>query len=277
MMARTYDYPSAALPTLPWDQYRATWEKRKASNAIAAERPPAKEDLSAGIFLSRSIPPHQRADCGYGHECQRDSGHRARLACQPHHGYQGTQKKAPALHQVNQTLLASLHPEQVAVEICSADELDQRRGLSSELDEMWSYVGKKANQHWLWHAIDHYTGKVLAYVFGRRKDTVFLQLLALLKPFGITRYYTDSWGAYERHVDAEQHTVGKEYMQRIESKYITCGPGSSGWCAGRSAFPRPSRCTIWSSDSSSTGMSLGESSNMRSTTLKHPPLPKPWL
>jgi insertion element IS1 protein InsB len=121
---------------------------------------------------------------------------------------------------VNQTLLASLHPEQVAVEICSADELDQRRGLSSELDEMWSYVGKKANQHWLWHAIDHYTGKVLAYVFGRRKDTVFLQLLALLKPFGITRYYTDSWGAYERHVDAEQHTVGKEYMQRIESKYI---------------------------------------------------------
>jgi len=21
----------------------------------------------------------------------------------------------------------------------------------SELDEMWSYVGKKANQRWLWH------------------------------------------------------------------------------------------------------------------------------
>jgi len=35
-------------------------------------------------------------------------------------------------------------------------------GLSSEIDEMWSYVGKKANQRWLWHAIDHHTGKVLA-------------------------------------------------------------------------------------------------------------------
>ena len=122
---------------------------------------------------------------------------------------------------MNQALLASLHPEQVEVEICRADELDQRRGLSSELDEMWSYVGNKANQRWLWHAIDHHTGKVLAYVFGRRKDTVFLRLQALLEPFGITRYYTDGWGTYERQVDAEKHTVGKEHMQRIESKHIT--------------------------------------------------------
>ena len=31
---------------------------------------------------------------------------------------------------------------------------------------------------------DHHTGKVLAYVFGRRKDEVFLQLKALLSPSG---------------------------------------------------------------------------------------------
>src|SRR5262245_56885756 len=36
----------------------------------------------------------------------------------------------------------------------------------------------------------------------------------------LTRYYTDGWGTYERHVDAEQHIVGKEPMQRIESKPI---------------------------------------------------------
>jgi insertion element IS1 protein InsB len=24
----------------------------------------------------------------------------------------------------------------------------------AELDEMWSFVGKKKNQRWLWHAID---------------------------------------------------------------------------------------------------------------------------
>ena len=121
---------------------------------------------------------------------------------------------------MNQAVLQHLHPEHVEVEIWRADALEVRRGLSSELDEMWSYVQSKAHPRWLWHAIDHHTGKVLAYVFGRRQDTVFLELKALLAPFGITRYCTDGWGAYERHVPAEQHTVGKAHTQRIESKHI---------------------------------------------------------
>ena len=121
---------------------------------------------------------------------------------------------------MNHSVLPHLRPEQVEVEIWRADELEVRRGLSSELDEMWSYVRSKANPRWLWHAIDHHTGTVLAYVFGRRKDTVFLELKALLEPFGITRYFTDGWGAYERHVEAEQHTIGKANTQKIESKHI---------------------------------------------------------
>jgi insertion element IS1 protein InsB len=121
---------------------------------------------------------------------------------------------------VNHTVLQQVQLEQVAVEICRADELAQRRGLTSELDEMWSYVGKKAAPRWLWHAIDHHRGTVLAYVFGRRKDTVFLQLKALLEPFGITRFYTDGWGAYERHINPAQHEVGKQHMQKIESMHI---------------------------------------------------------
>jgi len=111
-------------------------------------------------------------------------------------------------------------PEQVTVEMCRSEELDRRRGLTSELDEMWRYVRSKANPRWLWHAIDHHTGKVLAYVFGRRQDKVFLQRKTLLAPFGITKFYTDGWGAYERHLDAETHHVGKENTQKIESKHI---------------------------------------------------------
>jgi insertion element IS1 protein InsB len=129
-------------------------------------------------------------------------------------------KKEPHLQQVHQAVLQHLHPEHVEVEICRADELAQRRGLTSELDEMWSDVGKKAEPRWLWHAIDHHRGTVLAYVFGRRKDAVFLQLKGLLEPFGIHRFYTDGWGAYERHIDPAQHEVGKEQTQKIESKHI---------------------------------------------------------
>jgi insertion element IS1 protein InsB len=61
----------------------------------------------------------------------------------------------------------------------------------AELDEMWSFVGKRSNQRWLWHAIDHKTGEILAYVFGRRKDEVFKKLRNLLMPFGIKKFYTD--------------------------------------------------------------------------------------
>ena len=61
---------------------------------------------------------------------------------------------------VNQAVLAFLPPEQVEVEIWRADALEVRRGLSSELDDMWSFVDRQTKPRWLWHAIDHHTGKV---------------------------------------------------------------------------------------------------------------------
>jgi insertion element IS1 protein InsB len=122
---------------------------------------------------------------------------------------------------VNQPRLQVLHPEQVEVEICRSEELDRRRGLTSERDEMWSFVRSKANPGWLWHAIDHHTGQVLAYVFGTREDETFLQLQELLAPFGITHFYTDGWGAYRRHIDPDKHTVGKQHTQKIERKHTT--------------------------------------------------------
>jgi insertion element IS1 protein InsB len=122
-------------------------------------------------------------------------------------------KKEGGLESVNTALLRTLNPEKVAVDIAQAGE--------AEMDEMWSFVGNKGNPRWLWHAIDHHTGKVLAYVFGRRQDTVFLQLKTLLEPFGITQYYTDYWGAYTRHLDPEEHTPGKRNTQKIERKHLT--------------------------------------------------------
>lgn len=62
-----------------------------------------------------------------------------------------------------------------------------------------------------------------AYVFGRRKDQVFIQLKQLLIPFGIQKFCTDGWGAYERHLPAENHEVGKRKTQRIERKHWQLG------------------------------------------------------
>ena len=91
----------------------------------------------------------------------------------------------------------------------------------AEVGEMWSFVKRKKAPRWLWHAIDHRSGKVLAYVFGRRQDEVVVKLQALLEPFGITHYYTDYWGAYTRHIEVEQHQPGKRNTQQIERKHLT--------------------------------------------------------
>ena len=91
------------------------------------------------------------------------------------------EKKEEVLEPVNTALLHTPHPDDMTVDIERAGE--------AEMDEMWSFVRHKHNPRWLWHAIDHQTGKVLAYVFGRRQDEVFLKLKALLEPFGLTHYY----------------------------------------------------------------------------------------
>lgn len=81
-------------------------------------------------------------------------------------------------------------------------------------------MGKKTNLRWLWHAIDRRTGQIRAYVFGTRKDKVFLLLLALLEPFGIKRYCTDRWGVCVRHLPIDLHEVGKQKTQTIERKHL---------------------------------------------------------
>ena len=96
-----------------------------------------------------------------------------------------------------------------------------RKVKEAELDERWSFVGSKKQPRWLWEALDHQTGRVLAYVFGRREDRAMLQLKALLEPFGIRRFYTDGWGTYRRHLDPHRHVVGKRGTQQLERKHPT--------------------------------------------------------
>jgi insertion element IS1 protein InsB len=114
---------------------------------------------------------------------------------------------------VNEAILGTLVPQDVNVVIQLANE--------AEMDEMWSYVGDKGHQRWLWHAIDHHSGAILAYVLGTHADTVFVKLKQLLAPFGITRFYTDDWGTYQRNLPTQQHTIGKENTQKIERKHLT--------------------------------------------------------
>jgi len=113
---------------------------------------------------------------------------------------------------VNQALLEHLKPTAVTM-VKQVEE--------AEADEMWSFVQSKKQQRWLWHAIDHETGQVLAYVLADHKDQALVKLKALLEPFGIQTFYTDGWGTYARLLDEDQHEVGKWNTQKIERKHLT--------------------------------------------------------
>jgi len=93
-----------------------------------------------------------------------------------------------------------------------------RKVEAAELDARWSFVGSKKQPRWLWGALDHQTGRGVAYVFGRREDQAVLARKALLTPLGIRRFSTDGWGAYPRHLDPKLPGVGKRRTQQLERK-----------------------------------------------------------
>jgi insertion element IS1 protein InsB len=129
-------------------------------------------------------------------------------------------KKAPAREPVHHTVLHGLHPEHVEGAMCRAAELNHGRRLTSELDEMWRDARSQANPRRVWHTINPHSGQILAHVFERRQAPVFLQRQVLVEPCGMTRYDTDGWGAYERHLDPDKQRVGKDNTQKMASTHL---------------------------------------------------------
>jgi insertion element IS1 protein InsB len=95
------------------------------------------------------------------------------------------------------------------------------KGQEAELDEMWSCVGRKKHPRWLWEALDHQTGRIVASTFGLRADRALFKLKALLAPFGIRRISTDGWGACRRHLHPHLHGVGTRRPHQLERKPLT--------------------------------------------------------
>ena len=86
---------------------------------------------------------------------------------------------------------------------------------------MWSVVGSKAAPRWLWHALDHQSGTVLASVFGRRNARAFLALKARSAPCGMTRFDPEGGGVYQGHLDPPLPEVGKRNTRQLERTHRT--------------------------------------------------------
>lgn len=81
-----------------------------------------------------------------------------------------------------------------------------------ELDELWSFVLKKANQRWVWVALCRRTRQIVAYFIGDRSEASCLQLWRRI-PLAYTRCcsFSDFWEAYHLVFAADRHeSVGKD-------------------------------------------------------------------
>ncbi|MDR0460118.1 MAG: IS1 family transposase [Nitrososphaerota archaeon] len=91
------------------------------------------------------------------------------------------------------------------------------------MDEMWGRVYCKKTPCWLWHAINHKTGEIIAYVFGTREHEVLQKLLDLLSELKVeieAVFFDDSF-AYREAISANILFTGKCNTWRIECKHLT--------------------------------------------------------
>ena len=81
-----------------------------------------------------------------------------------------------------------------------------------ELDELWSFVLKKAHDCWIWIALCRKTRQVVSYAVGDRSKQTCQQLWeAIPDSYRAGHCFTDFWAAYQAVIPADQHTaVGKE-------------------------------------------------------------------
>lgn len=84
-----------------------------------------------------------------------------------------------------------------------------------ELDEVWSFVGQRAQKRWLWTAMCRRTRQIVAFVIGDHSEGTCRRLWqAIPKAYRRCRSYSDFWKAYRAVFPADTHeSVGKESGQ----------------------------------------------------------------
>jgi IS1 family transposase len=90
------------------------------------------------------------------------------------------------------------------------------RRLEAEMDELWSFVGTKANRHWVWIAMDAVTRQVVAFHVGDRSgqsaQALWEKIPAVYQERAL--FYTDHYGVYTGVIPAAQHRPISELARK---------------------------------------------------------------
>ena len=89
---------------------------------------------------------------------------------------------------------------------------DPAAAVALELDELWSFVLKRANKRWIWVALCRAARQVVAYAVGDGSHATCQKLWAAVPAaYRRSHCFSDFWEAYQLVIPSEQHTAaGKE-------------------------------------------------------------------
>jgi IS1 family transposase/transposase-like protein len=83
-----------------------------------------------------------------------------------------------------------------------------------ELDEMWSFVGCKAEKRWLWTVMCRRTRQIIAFVIGDHTQETCKRLWTRIpEAYRRCHSYSDFWKAYQALPQETHQCVGKETGQ----------------------------------------------------------------
>ncbi len=87
-----------------------------------------------------------------------------------------------------------------------------------EIDEFWTYVGKKKNKVWLIYAYHRSTGEIISYVWGKRNYKTANKLRNQLREQNISYdvVYTDKWDSFQKAFQDDNLKIGKDNTMGIE-------------------------------------------------------------
>jgi IS1 family transposase len=107
-----------------------------------------------------------------------------------------------------------------------------------ELDEAWSFVGKKANRQWLWVALCRRTREIVAFVIGDRSAKTCARLWSKIpEDYKRKQSFSDFWDAYEI-------VFPKQYHQQVDKKSGACSHVERWFCTLRQRLARFVRKTL---------------------------------
>jgi insertion element IS1 protein InsB len=111
--------------------------------------------------------------------------------------------------------------------------------LEAELEELWSFVGKKANQHWVWVAMNATTRQVIAFDVGdrsgRSSEALWKKIPAMDQEYAV--FYPDHSAVYTGLIPSAQHRA-------ISTLACTTNHGERFNCRLRQRVSRLARATL---------------------------------